>query len=73
MEVDKRERFQRLATKRTQKILDQLRLLGNCSNTSNYTYTDDEVKKIFTAIRKELDEQEARFVSDSKKRKRFSL
>ena len=73
MEVDKRERFQRLATNRTQKILDQLRLLGNCANTSNYSYTDEEVKKIFACIRKEVDEQEARFVSDNKKRKRFKL
>ena len=46
----KRERFVRLAEARTNKILDMLKLLGNCSSKSNYEYTDDDVKKIFNAI-----------------------
>ncbi len=70
-EAQKREKFNTIATNRTNKILDMLRLLGNCSNTSNYSYTDDEVKKIFDAIEKEVKEQRAKFKKD--KRKTFSL
>lgn len=72
MKETKRERFQRIATNRTNRIIDQLRLLGNCSNRSNYEYTDDEVKKIFSAIESELRAQKARFAV-SPKSERFTL
>ena len=73
MEESKHERFVRLATSRTEKILNMIRLLGNCANTSNYEYTSKEVEKIFASIRSELDEQEALFKLSNKKRKRFIL
>ena len=50
----KREKFVRLAEARTNKIIDMIRLLGNCSNKSNYDYTDADIQKIFTAIDKEI-------------------
>ena len=51
MEVEKkRENFRRLAEKRTQTIIDDLRILTNLTNTSNYDYDEEEVKKIFAAI-----------------------
>lgn len=53
-EKDKIERFKRVAENRTNKIIDQIRLLGNCANRSNYEYTDDDIKKIFNAIDSEL-------------------
>lgn len=70
-EKTKKEKFNTIATNRTNKILDMLRLLGNCSNTSNYSYTDEEVKKIFDAIEKEVKEQKAKF--NRKDKKKFSL
>lgn len=54
MAKQKRENFIRLAENRTNKILEMVRLLGNLSNTSNYTYTKEDVNKIFNAIEKEL-------------------
>lgn len=51
----KRERFIRVAEKRTQKILDMMRLLGNCANKNNYEYTKADVDKIINAIEQELD------------------
>lgn len=48
------ERFKKIAVKRVNNILEDFRLLGNCSNKGNYEYTDDEVRKIFEAIEKEL-------------------
>lgn len=72
MKETKRERFQRIATNRTNRIIDQLRLLGNCSNRSNYEYTEEEVKKIFSAIESEVKAQKARYAA-SPKSERFTL
>ncbi len=46
----RRERFESVAARRTQKILDLLDIIGNCSNKSNYEYTDEDVRKMFSAI-----------------------
>ena len=70
----KRDKFVRLAEARTNKIIDMLQLLGNCSNTSTYDYTQQDVDKIFTAIETELREAKKKFNKiDSKKTSRFSL
>lgn len=66
MEETRHERFQRIAEKRTNRIIDQIRLLGNCSNRSNYEYDEEEVRKIFSAIESELKTQRARFHATSK-------
>jgi bifunctional pyridoxal-dependent enzyme with beta-cystathionase and maltose regulon repressor activities len=50
----KQERFKRIATGRANRVLDDLRLLGNCSNTSAYAYSEQQVKKIFNTIEEEL-------------------
>ncbi len=68
----KRERFLRIAPKRTNTILDNIRLLANCANTNNYEYTEQEVKKIFDTIRKELNNAESKF-DLSKKKDKFTL
>jgi len=63
----KHERFKRLATKRTNAILDKLRLLGNLSSKSNYDYSDDEVNKIFSAIESQLKIAKVKFHGHKKK------
>lgn len=74
MKETKRERFIRLAEARTNKILDMLKLLGNCSNKSNYDYSEDDIKKIFSAIEKETKNAKAKFNgSDTQKEDRFTL
>ena len=65
------ERFRRIAAKRTNDILDKMRILGNCSNKSSYEYTEDEVNKIFYELDKQLKLTKARFIS--KKTKMFEL
>ena len=57
----KRERFVRMAEARTIKILSMVRLLGNCSNTGTYEYTDKDVSKIFSAIEGAVAEAKKRF------------
>ena len=71
----KSERFVRIAEKRTNKIIDMIQLLGNCSNRATYDYTRDDVKKIFGAIESELKIAKAKFdIGDSDvKEKKFTL
>lgn len=69
-EKKKEERFLKIAENRTNTILQTLRLLGNCSNTNNYKYTDQQVKQIFSAIENELKITKMKF---EKKENKFSL
>lgn len=69
----KRERFVRLAEARTNKILDMMRLLGNCSSKTNYDYSDEDVKKIFNALDKELKNTKNRFLGIDAKEEKFTL
>lgn len=57
----KHERFVRVAEMRTNRILDQIRVLGNCANLNNYEYSDAEVEKIFAAINDELNKTRLKF------------
>ena len=57
----RRERFENVAARRTQKILDLLDILGNCSNKSNYEYTDEDVRKMFSSIKDKVKNTEAAF------------
>ncbi len=70
----KREKFVRLAEARTNKIIDMLQLLGNCSNLSAYDYSQEDVDKIFSAIESEVKEARKKFNKiESKKSTRFTL
>lgn len=69
----KRDRFVRLAEARTNKILEMMRLLGNCSSKVNYEYTDEDVKKIFNALERELKNTKNRFLGIDAKEEKFSL
>jgi len=65
------ERFKRIATKRTNEILEKIRILGNCSNRSSYEYTEEEVNKIFSEVERLLRLTKAKFLAE--KRERFRL
>ena len=70
----KRDKFVRLAEARTNKIIDMLQLLGNCSNASAYDYTQQDVEKSFAAIEAEVREAKKKFSKiESKKSARFTL
>ena len=70
----RREKFVRLAEARTNKIINMLQLLGNCSNTSAYDYTQQDVDRIFAAIDAEVREAKRKFnKSETKKTQKFTL
>lgn len=69
----KRDKFVRLAEARTNKIIDMIRLLGNCSNRSNYDYTDADIQKIFSTIEKELKNTKTKFIVSDAEEEKFRL
>lgn len=70
----KRDKFIRVAESRTNKIVNMIALLGNCSNRSLYEYTEHDVSEIFGAIENQLRESKNKFShSMDKKRKSFRL
>lgn len=69
----KRERFVRIAEARTNKILEMMRLLGNCSSKGNYDYTEEDIKKIFATLEKELKNTKNKFLGLDTKEERFTL
>ncbi len=70
----KRDKFVRIAEARTNKIINMIQLLGNCSNPSQYDYTQKDVDKIFKAIQAEIDEAKGRFnKQNSPKGSKFTL
>ena len=58
-----RKKFVELAEKRVSRTLKDIKLIGNLSNKSNYSYTDQDVRKIVAALKKALDEMKLRFES----------
>lgn len=56
----KEQRFQRLATKRTQAALQKIRLLGNLTSSS-YGYTPEQAASIINALRAAVSTVEAKF------------
>ena len=71
---DKRAKFIEIAEARTNKILNMISLLGNCSNRSNYEYSDADVNQIFSALENELKECRKKFqASNESKVKQFKL
>ena len=75
-EIDKgetpRERFKRLATLRTNAVLQRLKVLSNCSNRQVYEYDEEDVDKIFSEIEKRVKVSKAKF-NFSKKNEKFKL
>ena len=60
-EEEKRERFLRIAERRTTAVLQRLRVLGNCANRASYAYTASDIEKIREAIEQQLDRTLAKF------------
>jgi len=62
MEREKdRAKFVELAEKRVTRAIKDIRLIGNLSNKSNYTYTDEDVRKIVKSLDTEVKKLKQRF------------
>ena len=59
--ASRRDRIKRLAQKRTNEVIKKLEILGHCGNRQSYEYSDEEVKQIFLALEKKLNEVKGKF------------
>jgi hypothetical protein len=51
----KEDKFKRLGVLRATNVLKALRILGGLSNTTTYSYTQEQVDQMFGAIQKQID------------------
>ena len=73
MAESKREKFVRIAEARTNKIIDMVQLLGNCSNRAAYDYTEKDIADIFGAIEREVKLAKQKFTATGDKQAKFKL
>lgn len=69
----KHDKFVRIVEARTNKAGEMIRLIGNCANIGSYEYTEDEVKKIFAYLERELKNARNRFNGTEADDGKFSL
>jgi hypothetical protein len=62
---NKRQKFIELAEARVNRAINDIRLIGNLANRSAYEYGDEDTKKIFNALQKEIQTAKSRFTGDS--------
>ena len=55
------DKFKILAEKRVNNAIKQIRLVSNLSNKNSYSYEDNQVARIFSALQTELDTAKAKF------------
>jgi len=67
----KSDRFHEVATARTNRLLEDLRILSNCSNKNNYEYTEQEALEMFKAIETEVKNVKAMFLPSTHKKTTF--
>ena len=48
--AEKRQRFARMFPPRIEKLVDQFRVIGNCSSKSNYDYNVELVSKVWIHV-----------------------
>lgn len=73
LKESKSDRFIRIAQARVNKLIHMIRLLGNCSATGNYEFTDDQVEQIFSTLHTELFKARKRYTIAACQKKPFSL
>lgn len=66
----RRERFEKVASNRVQKVLDYLNLLGNCANKNNYEYSAKDVDLMFKEINRTIKETKIIYDKELKKNKK---
>lgn len=57
----RREKFIRLANRRVNRALDDLRLIGNLANRTHYEFTEDDVRKIIKYLEDEVKNVKQKF------------
>ena len=68
MENNKTIKFKELAEKRVNKAINLIRLVGNLSNSNNYSYSKDDVTKVMSAMEEEIQTVKKKFAIELRKK-----
>lgn len=60
---DKGAKFVELANKRVNRAVKDISLIGNLANKRNYTYNEEQAKKIIKALQASIDQVKVSFLS----------
>jgi hypothetical protein len=63
----KRERFEDVASGRMNRIIGAMKSLQKCSNRYNYEYSEEDVKKMMSVLKTQLDELKSAYGKGLKK------
>lgn len=69
----KSEIFLRLGKLRVEKVLKAMRILGNCSNRSNYEYTSEQIESMFVVIQLAIDNTFKKFTPSKSEQESFEF
>lgn len=67
------DRFKKIATRRVNEILHKMKLLKNCANRANYSYTEQQARKIINTIEEEWKNVKQEFNKNKPKKNKFVL
>lgn len=67
----KNEKFKRLAEKRTNAVIEKIRVLANLANRNQYEYSQNEVDEMYRAIERELKKAKSKFSGEDEENQRF--
>lgn len=73
MDTKKRERFINVAGRRVERVLEGLDSLTKCSNTKNYSYTDEDVAKMLKIIKERVKILEMAYLSNTHKKSKTNF
>ena len=65
----KKERFKNVASRRVQKVLDDLESLSKCANKGTYEYAEEDVRKMMKAINDKVALLKVSFTAGNKSNK----
>lgn len=73
METEKTQRFHKIAEARTNRVIKDIRLLSNCANRNNYSYTPEEVAQMLRAVDEAVRDLKIAFSGKDQAAKSFSF
>lgn len=73
MATEKEERFKKIAAARTNRVINDLRLLTNCANKNNYSYTQEEVNQMLRAIEEAIRDLKGAFSKKTSQETKFQF
>lgn len=63
---DKRKKFEEFAVRRTKNAINQIRLIGKLANKGAYEYNEEDINKITSALKREVENIRNKFLSTEK-------